>query len=167
MSPVVHAEAWDVYHSVPMDTSLSGSQSVRDSLTPETSIMDLPIPFLPLPHTFDHRNSHQWIGLCKDIERWLVEDVNTSYPQWEWGRDAFWMAFIGSYPMFPDGKWHHWDPDIPLDGQFIRDWLNTDENKMENESGSVTSLEHTLSIVWETFCRHVALFYPFPLISTQ
>ncbi|KAI6017433.1 hypothetical protein EDC04DRAFT_2576781 [Pisolithus marmoratus] len=129
--------------------------------------MDLSIPFLPLECTFDPRSTHQWASLLNDIECWLINEVDTSHPQWEWGLDAFWMAFISAFPMFPGGKWCHWDPRIPLEGQFIQGWLNSDEEGSEGELDGVISLEHTLLGIWEMFCRHVVLFYPFALISTQ
>ncbi|KIK24422.1 hypothetical protein PISMIDRAFT_98524 [Pisolithus microcarpus 441] len=162
MAPVVHASAWATYHSEPADTLID-----VNSPTPAASIMDLSIPFLPLQCTFDPRSTRQWAKLSNDIERWLVDEVDTPHPRWEWGLDAFWMAFVGAFPLFPGRKWRHWNPRIPLEGQFIQGWLSGDEGSSGGEPDGVVSLEHTLSTIWEMFCRHVALFYPFPLISTQ
>ncbi|KAI6008553.1 hypothetical protein EDC04DRAFT_2581985 [Pisolithus marmoratus] len=162
MSPIVHASVWATYHSEPTDMFID-----MNNPTPAASTMDLSILFLPLECTFDPRSTCQWARLSNDIECWLVNEVDTSHPQWEWGLDAFWMAFIGAFPMFPGGKWHHWEPRIPLEGQFIQGWLNGDEESSEGELDGVVSLEHTLLGIWEMFCRHVVLFYPFALISTQ
>ncbi|KAI6028149.1 hypothetical protein EDC04DRAFT_2573004, partial [Pisolithus marmoratus] len=131
MSPTIHASAWATYHSEPEDTFIDMS------LYFVASFMDLLIPFLPLQCTFNSRSTRQWARLLKDIECWLVDEVDTSHPQWEWGLDTFWMAFIGAFPMFPGGKWHHWDPRIPLEGQFIQGWLNGDEGSLGDESDGV------------------------------
>ncbi|KAI6001468.1 hypothetical protein EDD15DRAFT_2361875 [Pisolithus albus] len=167
MPPVVHASSWATYYSESADTLIDGLWSIQDSPTPAASIMDLSIPFLPLQCTFDPRSTRQWAKLSHDIECWLLDEVDTSHPQREWGLDAFWMAFVGAFPMFPGGKWHHWNPMIPLEGQFILGWLNGDESSSGVQPDGVVSLEHMLLTIWEMFCRHVALFYPLPLISTR
>ncbi|KIK95520.1 hypothetical protein PAXRUDRAFT_11402 [Paxillus rubicundulus Ve08.2h10] len=47
---------------------------------------------------------HSWAMLSKGIERWLVNDVQTtSIPQWAWDRDTFWLAYVATYPTFPNG----------------------------------------------------------------
>ncbi|KAI5995588.1 hypothetical protein EDD15DRAFT_2133044, partial [Pisolithus albus] len=124
MSPVVHASAWTTYHSEHADTFTDVRLfSVQDSPTPAGSMTDLPILFLPLRCTFDPGNTRQWATLSNDIECWLVDEVSTTHPQWEWGLDAFWMTFVAAFPTFPGGKWRLWDPRIPMEGQFIQGWL--------------------------------------------
>lgn len=76
-----------------------------------------------------------------------------------WGRDTFWLAFIGAYPSFPSENWEPWNPTIPLGGQFIEEWLTMDEI----DGGAQATLSH----IWDEFCRHVALFYPSPLIASS
>ncbi|KAG2752140.1 hypothetical protein P692DRAFT_201688669, partial [Suillus brevipes Sb2] len=80
------------------------------------------IPFFPLPSMFDYRNRSDWEKLSKEIEKWLVQ-LDTKLPQWMWGRDAFWLAFIAVFPFFPRGTWPLWNPHIPLEGAFIEQWL--------------------------------------------
>ncbi|KAG1887730.1 hypothetical protein F4604DRAFT_1526692, partial [Suillus subluteus] len=76
------------------------------------------IPFLLLQH-FDYSDEAKWASLMKDIEGWLVAQVNCQMQLWTWGRDAFWLVFIVAYPSFPMGSWLKWDPQIPLEGMFI------------------------------------------------
>lgn len=120
-------------------------------------------------------DSCHWAALSKDIERWLVDDVkSTSVPQWAWGRDAFWLAYIAAHPMFPNGRWSPWDSRIPLEGQFIEEWLKDDgesssaDETPSNEAYEAAIAERTLLFnIWESFGRHVALFYPFLLIPVS
>ena len=123
---------------------------------------DLSFPFLPLPSNWDPMNTGNWVTLLKEIEQWLVASVQeTTVPQWTWGRDAFWLAYIGAYPSFPSDKWEPWNPNIPLEGPFIEEWLTSDGIDGALPLGTTD----TLSFIWDEFCRHVALFYPFPLVT--
>jgi hypothetical protein len=148
-----------------------------------TRAQDFAISFLPLPRTFDWTNSQQWATLSNEIECWLIDEVqDSSLPQWAWGRDTFWLAFVGAHPMFPCGRWSAWDPRIPLEGTFITEWLSGDEtesvdhdmssssgNDEQKTGGSATPIDcsTTISHVWEMFSRHIALFYPQSLISAM
>ncbi|KAI6149272.1 hypothetical protein BKA82DRAFT_3939434, partial [Pisolithus tinctorius] len=118
--PVIRAKAWSAHQSERLTHSVAVS-----SIDQEDSAGDFPIPFLPLASTFDPMDTCHWATLSKDIERWLMNDVwTTSIPQWAWGHDAFWLAYIAAHPMFPNGSWSAWDPRIPMEGQFIEEWLN-------------------------------------------
>ncbi|KAF8840948.1 hypothetical protein BDN67DRAFT_929416 [Paxillus ammoniavirescens] len=178
ISPVIRAKAWGVHQSKQSTRSAASLHIVPGSIDQEDSAGDFPIPFLPLAPTFDPMDSRQWATLSKDIERWLVHDVQTtSAPQWAWGRDAFWLAYIAAHPMFPNGSWSPWDPRIPLEGQFIEEWLNDDETSSTDgmpssngvcEATLQLTAEHTLLFnIWESFGRHVALFYPFRLMPVS
>ncbi|KAG0693671.1 hypothetical protein DFH29DRAFT_1007039 [Suillus ampliporus] len=79
--------------------------------------------FLPLLPTFDHTDSDHWAELLDNIQSWLVKSVDPITPEWTWGRDAFWYAFVATHPDFPSRKWSFWDPSIPLEGQFIKEWM--------------------------------------------
>ncbi|KAI6148919.1 hypothetical protein BKA82DRAFT_3934573, partial [Pisolithus tinctorius] len=117
--PVIRAKAWSAHQSERSTHSVAVS-----SIDQEDSAGDFPIPFLPLASTFDPMDTCHWAALSKDIERWLVNDIRTtSIPQWAWGRNAFWLAYIAAHPMFPNGSWSVWDPRIPMEGQFIEEWL--------------------------------------------
>ncbi|KAJ8582621.1 hypothetical protein M405DRAFT_708070, partial [Rhizopogon salebrosus TDB-379] len=83
---------------------------------------DIHIPFLPLQH-FNYSDWATWAALSKDIEGWLAVEVDAEMQLWTWGRDAFWLAFVVAYPLFPRGSWPKWDPRIPLEGTFIEQWL--------------------------------------------
>ncbi|KAF8417183.1 hypothetical protein L210DRAFT_3462180 [Boletus edulis BED1] len=171
-----------IERAIPIQVSVSLSEAYRGITLPEVrtgawclneeperllSVMtnatiddDIPIPFLPLPPIWDHLNSDHWLVLLKEIERWLVNDIRSpTIPQWTWGRDTFWLAFIGAYPSFPNERWEQWNPDIPLEGQFIEEWLTRD--------GIDGSTQATLSHIWDEFCRHAALFHPSPLIASS
>ncbi|KAI5989689.1 hypothetical protein EDD15DRAFT_2139343, partial [Pisolithus albus] len=126
MAPVIRAKAWSVCQSEPSEPALlvplhyTGS----DDFSMGAYTQDVTIPFLPLPRTFDFTDPRQWATLSKEIECWLVNKVqDSSLPYWTWGKDAFWLTFIGAHPRFPDGEWSVWDPRIPVEGTFIEEWL--------------------------------------------
>ncbi|KAG1800656.1 hypothetical protein EV424DRAFT_1332000 [Suillus variegatus] len=113
---------------------------------------DTSIPFLPLPSTFNHMDSDHWAELSSTIQSWLVTLADTVTPE-----------------CFPNGKWAFWNPSIPLEGQFIEEWVGGDINLAAEDAddGLATPLTHddTLDFIWTEFSKHVALFYPCPLIS--
>ncbi|KAG1719838.1 hypothetical protein EDB19DRAFT_1898628 [Suillus lakei] len=84
---------------------------------------DIAIPFLPLPPTFNYFNRTDWQMVSQRIQEWLTTEVDTRSSVWTWGRDAFWLAFVAAYPSFPSSQWPMWDPRIPLEGEFIEQWL--------------------------------------------
>ncbi|KAH7919604.1 hypothetical protein BV22DRAFT_969312, partial [Leucogyrophana mollusca] len=84
---------------------------------------DVTIPFLPLSPLFNPASPSDWAFLSRSIQNWLLDEVNTESPQWSWGRDAFWISFIGGHPFFPRGKWPLWNARIPLEGEFIEQWM--------------------------------------------
>ncbi|OAX30709.1 hypothetical protein K503DRAFT_778060, partial [Rhizopogon vinicolor AM-OR11-026] len=58
--------------------------------------------FFPLPSDFDPFTTKCWVTLSRQLEFWLVHVVaDTRTPEWTWGRDAFWMAFVAAHPDFP------------------------------------------------------------------
>ncbi|KAG2063771.1 hypothetical protein BDR04DRAFT_1085074 [Suillus decipiens] len=144
--------------------TFSQSYSVTDN--------DMSFPFLPLPPTFNHTDSDHWAKLLDNIQSWLVKSVDPSTPEWAWGREAFWYAFIATNPDFPGRKWSFWDSSISLEGQFIEEWVGSggifsmviDD---DSELATVSTHADTLDYIWTEFSRHIALFYPHPLVSTS
>jgi hypothetical protein len=141
-------------------------QEMADQTDTPTRAPDDSISFLPLPLTFDFHNQKHWSSLSKEIEAWLVLEVDPESPLWAWGRDAFWLAFIGAYPYFPRGKWLMWDSRVPLQGTFIEGWLDKSNGAEGNWIGMQGTTE-VLNHVWAEFCMLAALFYPSPLISSD
>ncbi|KAG1833931.1 hypothetical protein EV424DRAFT_1532760 [Suillus variegatus] len=98
-----------------------------------------------------------------------IRDLST--PEWAWGREAFWYAFIATYPNFPGGKWSFWDSSISLEGQFIEEWVgssgifSTVIDDDDSKLATVSTHTDTLDYIWTEFSRHIALFYPHPLVS--
>ncbi|KAG2095407.1 hypothetical protein BD769DRAFT_1369837 [Suillus cothurnatus] len=123
------------------------------------------IPFLPLPLTLNSCNRENWKSLLKEIETWLVLEVDPESPLWAWGCDIFWLAFIGTYLYFPRGKWLKWDSQVLLQGTFIEAWL--DQSGAEGSWIGVQGTDEVLDHIWAEFCMHAALFYPSPLISSD
>jgi hypothetical protein len=134
------------------DTNSPAHQDVSD---------DIQIPFLPLRH-FDNSDWNTWATLSKNIESWLV-DVGSETQLWTWGRDAFWLAFIAAYPLFPRGSWPKWDSRIPLEGPFIEQWLEQsgDHTVIAQEQDSIRV------DIWDEFCKHAALFFPHSLVVSD
>ncbi|KAG1824202.1 hypothetical protein EV424DRAFT_1320831 [Suillus variegatus] len=135
----------------------SGSENVcaLPSLSPATGMSRY-----PLPSNFNHTNSHHWSQLSEQIQRWLV-NIPSDSQHWTWGRDAFWFAFVGAFPDFPGGSWSRWDTRIPLEGQFIEQWLEAGAASLDGDE----SHENLLEKIWAEFCAHTMLFYPDPLLS--
>lgn len=132
-----------------------------------SSQADVIIPFLPLRRTFNHINPMEWATLSKEIEEWLVNDVDTRSQLWTWGCDAFWLTFVAAYPLFPRGKWPMWDPRIPVEGIFIQKWLgcsnDIDAMKLEGDH----SLLALFNDIWAKFNKHTAHFHPLPLLAAD
>ncbi|KIK36599.1 hypothetical protein CY34DRAFT_16279 [Suillus luteus UH-Slu-Lm8-n1] len=126
---------------------------------------DISIPFLPLPPTFNYFNRTDWQMVSQKIQEWLTTEVDTRSSLWTWGRDTFWLAFVAAYPSFPSGQWPMWDPRIPLEGEFIEQWLAQSGG---DSVGEDSALNEALSVsdIWDDFCKHVALFYPLSLLSS-
>ncbi len=90
---------------------------------------------------------------------------------WEWGREAYWMAFTGAYPNFPNGSWPTWDATIELDGRFICKWFYGGRNSARHDRSSsesegsqssesdqedVEAAEyHARENIWQRFRMHV------------
>ncbi|KAG2087714.1 uncharacterized protein F5147DRAFT_541346, partial [Suillus discolor] len=124
-SPVVEAASMDLCSSTREASHLDGDVSLWSShiLKLATYISDnIQIPFLPL-RRFNHFDWTMWAVLSKNIEGWLIDEVDSETQLWTWGRDAFWLAFIAAYPLFPKGIWPKWNPRIPLEGVFVERWL--------------------------------------------
>jgi hypothetical protein len=92
-------------------------------------------------------------------------------PEWAWGWEVFWYAFIATNPDFPGGKWSFWDSIISLEGQFIEEWVGSGSifSMVINDDSEldVSTPADTLDYIWTEFLKHIALFYPHPLVSTS
>ncbi|EGN96973.1 hypothetical protein SERLA73DRAFT_154348 [Serpula lacrymans var. lacrymans S7.3] len=116
-TPVVQVVSWNYFGS---EQSLhSGDTCFIDNDCKSSSpFADILVNFLPLSHLFNHLRSHHWFLLSRQIQEWLVTIPKESQ-HWSWGRNAFWLAFIGANPYFPNGSWSKWDPRILLQGLFF------------------------------------------------
>ncbi|KAG1797044.1 uncharacterized protein HD556DRAFT_1211880, partial [Suillus plorans] len=110
-------------NTLAMQLTLMHSKFINFRQSPSVPDDDMSFSFLPLPPTFDHADSDHWAELLGNIQTWLVKSADPTMPEWTWGREAFWYAFIATHPDFPSGKWSFWDPSIPLEGQFIEEWV--------------------------------------------
>ena len=106
---------------------------------------------------FNYHSTQDWANLTWQIEGWLLT-IPTESQQWTWGQDAFWLAFISTYPTFSHSKWPLWDARILLEGPFIEHWLLT-------QVWSGLNNLYILQQIWLEFQSHVALFSPYPLFS--
>ncbi|KAG2147150.1 hypothetical protein BD769DRAFT_1660325 [Suillus cothurnatus] len=167
--PVIEVESCYSRESFHFNNCVASSQYEPCSMSGSES-GDASITFLPLPSTFDHMDPDHWVRLSGTIQSWLLTLMDTVTPEWTWGRDAFWYAFVAANPDFPNGKWAFWDPSIPLEGQFIEEWVECGTNlSIEGADEELTAPltdNDTRDFIWREFSRHIALFYPYPLIST-
>ncbi|KAG2338172.1 hypothetical protein BDR05DRAFT_857449, partial [Suillus weaverae] len=112
--PVIKIVSQQPHHS---NNSMAFSQSCS------ATDNDMSFSFLPLPPTFDHTDSDHWAELLDNIQSWLMKSVDPIMPEWTWGQEAFWYAFVATHPDFPSGRWSFLDPSITLEGQFIEEWV--------------------------------------------
>ena len=75
--------------------------------------------------------------LADDIQRWLVAEEPSLRGKelWNWGTEAFWIAFTAAYPAFPHGEWPRWNPQINMGGQYIQSWLQDLSDDEGSEAG--------------------------------
>ena len=128
----------------------------------------IPMPFLPLPPTFNKTCAEAWSSLASQIQQWLIfclRDEGT--PHWKWGVDVFWVAFIAAYPSFPLGEWPLWDTRIPMAGPFIEKQLAANDFE-ETSRKAVELISEDMTMkrreeLWEEFCAIVRVLYPYPI----
>ncbi|KAG2029760.1 hypothetical protein BDR03DRAFT_825306, partial [Suillus americanus] len=91
-----------------------------------------------------------WVTLLYKLESWLVHIVvDTCTPEWTWGRDAFWIAFLAAYPDFPHGSWPLWNSRISLEGAFIESWTLTEDP--EDSPALITDHDTIRAVIWTEF----------------
>ncbi|KAI0819950.1 hypothetical protein BC628DRAFT_1400176 [Trametes gibbosa] len=133
-------------------------------------LLSLPIPFLSIAPPFDWRSQRHWASLSQRIGDWLRSVVSVrDSSAWVWGRDAFWIAFIGAYPAFPAGDWPKWPLEIALEGTFITHWIMRQQHEPSDRSGdSNTVNEHHSSAsipvlrdvhgeLWARYRQHISI----------
>ena len=100
-----------------------------------------------------------WAKLAGELECWLVGTVRTvQAPEWIWGCNAFWMAFIAAHPNFPRGHWPDWNPKISLEGRFIESWMDSLSVQTEIPF-SQCIVDEIRTLIWNDF-QHA---FPFTL----
>ncbi|KAF8341171.1 hypothetical protein F5887DRAFT_888031 [Amanita rubescens] len=157
MTPVLRAGPINNDDSDDVDDSDSADFSTNSDRD------NVPITFLPLPSTFNHRDTASWAILVNQISMWLVDTVRSPrYQEWGWGVEAFWMAFIAAYPSFPDGVWPSWDTTIGADTRFFQQWLESGGRAGWCHQNDIRDdcLLAFLDKIWSLFCQHTSLFYP-------
>ncbi|KAG1800597.1 uncharacterized protein BJ212DRAFT_1287203, partial [Suillus subaureus] len=100
-----------------------------------------------------------WSVLTRQVESWLVDTIqDVRAPEWAWGCDTFWMAFIAANPDFPWGSWPNWNPKISLEGKFIESWMVDNLTIPADSSLSQHILDEIHISIWDDF----QLIFPFP-----
>lgn len=89
--------------------------------------------------------------------------ADTSTPEWTWGRDAFWMAFVAAHPDFPRGSWPLWNSRISLEGAFIESWTLTEDP--EDAPPLITDYDTIRASIWTEFQRLAAECFPYSLVA--
>jgi hypothetical protein len=140
----------------------------------DSSIFNPTIPFLPLDPTFDSFSKASWQDLSCRIEHWLTV-IGLQSPDWTWGCEAFWMAFVASYPSFPCGSWPEWNVAIPFAGPFIMSWIEDPEFPNSGDSSrvgdnydswSLVAVEeaYIMSSIWLHFQSLISTVWPYEII---
>ncbi|KAG7098178.1 hypothetical protein E1B28_000146 [Marasmius oreades] len=125
---------------------------------------------------FDHQNTQSWVELHKGIAQWMSSFVQQRHhtQDWEWGQEAYWMAFAATYTNFPTANWPSWDTTVELEGPFIQGWFYRGHKSTYNvhleysEEGSEDSEDsedldkgtpdrdrNVQKDLWQRFCVHV------------
>ncbi|KAL4079814.1 hypothetical protein J3A83DRAFT_4086610, partial [Scleroderma citrinum] len=116
----------------------------------ESSLDDIPIPFLPLPHNFDLNDMKNWMVLCNDIQHWLLS-ISEQSQQWSWGCEMFWLTFVAANPDFLGGIWPVWNTRIMPEGLFIEGWLDNSLKHTIGEDGEVGGYRQIHQWLWDEF----------------
>ena len=117
------------------------------------------VTFLPL-HSFDHCDGGCWLSLTQVIQDWLITVVvNCQSQGWTWGHELFWMAFIATYPSFPQGSWLYWNARIAIEGVFIQGRI---DKTGDSEIRGVVMLHKD---IWGQFCW-MSLYYPSEVVQS-
>jgi hypothetical protein len=97
------------------------------------------------------------MALANDIQDWLVAEAPAirSTIKWDYGTEAFWMAFTAAYPAFPGGEWPCWNPAIPMEGSYIHAWItgSQDDGNVDADGNP----REDLRVVWEDFQQLVSV----------
>ncbi|KAF8834169.1 hypothetical protein BDN67DRAFT_871846, partial [Paxillus ammoniavirescens] len=81
--------------------------------------------FFPLSPMFDPHHGASWVLLANQIQFHLVQETQAEHLVDEclWVRKFFWMAYVTTFPTFPQGDWLNWNPRISMEGDFISYWM--------------------------------------------
>ena len=124
------------------------------------------ITFLPL-QSFNPFNNKCWSSLAEDIQEWLLNVVVDPFSQeWTWGHELFWMAFMATYPTFPQGDWPSWDAKISVEGVFTQGWLDRGGAEGIENSSKTEPVAMLHKDVWDQFCQTVSLYYPYEVVHS-
>ncbi|KAK1227767.1 protein kinase, partial [Marasmius sp. AFHP31] len=146
LEPVVNEYADSVDPETQTEIGLANDDS-STSPTPSSKIPDPPC--LELSSAFNHQSTESWTNVYKDIGQWMggIRLERGETEDWQWGWEAYWMAFVAAFPHFPSGAWSNWDPAIALDGPFITEWVGRG-----GSGGRATSFEQEArDEVWQRF----------------
>jgi hypothetical protein len=93
------------------------------------------------------------------IQYWIVREEERIRPthMWHWGAEMFWMAFTAAYPDLSNGEWPRWSLVIPIDGVYIKYWLNQVDSEVRG--GIINSERQRLEYIWDEFQNFTSLFY--------
>ncbi|KAI0795996.1 hypothetical protein C8Q75DRAFT_730148 [Abortiporus biennis] len=132
------------------------------------------IQFLPLPSSFQISSRDSWLYLVSDISNWLNTVIdNTTAPEWKWGLEAYWMAFIAAYPKYPEGRWDCWDARIGPESKFVDEWANSEDYPDHGAAAFCPEEDNKPCLVcvsvrvkiWIKFKQFMSLYYPHPIIQ--
>ncbi|KAL0569854.1 protein kinase [Marasmius crinis-equi] len=137
-----------------LDDAASTAVASSDSVAAHTPIADP--PFLCLLETFDPRATKSWVDLQKSIEDWMMSFVDRRHEtqDWDWGREAYWMAFSAANTAFPNGDWPAWNAAIDLEGPYIQEWLNCEGVGSSREEGGADSDCEIRENIWRRLRLH-------------
>ncbi|KAG2085108.1 hypothetical protein BD769DRAFT_1374531 [Suillus cothurnatus] len=108
----------------------------------------------------------KWVTLLHKLESWLVHInivVDTRTPEWTWGHDTFWMAFLAACPDFPHSSWPLWNSRISLEGAFIELWTPTEDP--EDSPALITNHDTIRAVIWTEFQRLAAECFLYSLVA--
>ncbi|KAJ8073263.1 hypothetical protein PM082_020135 [Marasmius tenuissimus] len=138
-----------------LDDTASTTVASSDPVAAQVPIADP--SFLHLLSSFNPHVTKPWVDLRKSIEDWMMSfaDQKDSTQDWDWGREAYWMAFSAAYPGFPNGDWPTWNPAIDLGGPYIQEWLNCEGLTSCHEEGDANNDCEMRENIWQRFRLHV------------
>ncbi|KIO21110.1 hypothetical protein M407DRAFT_10561 [Tulasnella calospora MUT 4182] len=159
----IHPSQLQFIVRMPGDTNLHSPMPLTISITIPTLQDNAATRAMPSKDdTVTDDLDERCVYLAQDIQDWLVlNDVTKPSATRNWGRELFWMAFVAVHPCFPGGEWPDWDSRVPMEGDFIDEWMTGRfHSGLQDELEAEGNFTRKQYFIWSIFQTTVTSRYP-------